>query len=313
MALAETATRVRDRRTRREAFFRTLRWHEAKWAYLFLLPNLLLFLAFTIYPVFASFFYSLNRWNLHNPMQFIGLGNYTTLLNDPIFRKVLGNTFYYTAGIIPFQTALGLLIALGLNQKLRFTTFYRSVYFVPVVTSSIAVSMVWQWLYQPEWGVFNSLLKQIGIQGPNWLFSTSWAMPSVILLSIWKNVGYSVVLYLAALQGVPESLFESAMIDGANAWHRFWRITLPMISPTTFFIIVLSVIGSFQSFDQIYVLTQGGPARATSVIAYYLYENGFKFFNMGYAAAIAYVLFGLLLFATLLQWFYRRRWVFGEE
>ena len=270
-------------------------------------------MAFTIYPVFASFFYSLNRWNLHNPMQFIGLGNYTTLLNDPIFRKVLGNTFYYTAGIIPFQTALGLLIALGLNQKLRFTTFYRSVYFVPVVTSSIAVSMVWQWLYQPEWGVFNSLLKQIGIQGPNWLFSTSWAMPSVILLSIWKNVGYSVVLYLAALQGVPESLFESAMIDGANAWHRFWRITLPMISPTTFFIIVLSVIGSFQSFDQIYVLTQGGPARATSVIAYYLYENGFKFFNMGYAAAIAYVLFGLLLFATLLQWFYRRRWVFGEE
>jgi multiple sugar transport system permease protein len=294
-------------------FFRSLRWHEAKWAYLFLLPNLVLFLVFTIYPVIASFFYSLNQWNIHNPMKFIGLQNYATLFSDATFKKVLGNTFYYTAGIIPFQTALGLLIAIGLNQKIRFTTVYRSMFFVPVVTSSIAVSMVWQWMYQPEWGVFNSLLKQIGIQGPNWLFSTTWAMPSVILLSIWKNVGYSVVLYLAALQGVPESLHESAMIDGANAWQRFWRITLPMISPTTFFIIVLSVIGSFQSFDQIYVLTQGGPARATSVISHYLYQTGFQYFEMGYAAAIAYVLFAMLLVATVIQWYYRRRWVFGEE
>jgi multiple sugar transport system permease protein len=300
------------KRPPRHSYFRSLQWHEARWAYLFLLPNLLLFLAFTIYPVFASFFYSLNEWNLHNPMKFIGLGNYQALFNDPTFLKVLRNTLVYTAGIIPFQTALGLLIALGLNQKLRFTTFYRTAFFVPVVTSSIAVSIVWQWMYQPEWGVFNSLLKQIGIQGPNWLFSTTWAMPSVILLSIWKNVGYSVVLYLAALQGVPESYYESAMIDGANSWHRFWRINLPMISPTTFLIIVLSIIGSFQAFDQIYILTNGGPARATSVIAHYLYQNGFQYFNMGYAAAIAYVLFALLLIATVIQWYYRRRWVFGE-
>jgi multiple sugar transport system permease protein len=297
----------------RHSYFRSLQWHEAKWAYLFLLPNLLLFLAFTVYPVFASFFYSLNEWTIHNPMKFIGLGNYQALFNDPTFMKVLRNTLVYTAGIIPFQTALGLLIALGLNQKLRFTTFYRAAFFVPVVTSSIAVSIVWQWMYQPEWGVFNSLLKQVGIQGPNWLFSTTWAMPSVILLSIWKNVGYSVVLYLAALQNVPDSYYESAMIDGANGWHRFWRITLPLISPTTFLIVVLSVIGSFQAFDQIYILTQGGPARATSVIAHYLYQNGFQYFNMGYAAAIAYVLFALLLVATVIQWYYRRRWVFGEE
>ena len=299
--------------SRSQAFFRSLRWHEAKWAYIFLLPNLLLFAAFTIYPVFASFFYSLNEWTIQNPMKFIGLNNYIALLSDTTFRKVLGNTFYYTAGVIPFQTALGLLIAVALNQKLRFTTVYRSVYFVPVVTSSIAVSMVWQWMYQPEWGVFNSLLKIVGIQGPNWLFSTTWSMPAVILLSIWKNVGYSVVLYLAALQSVPESLYESAMIDGANSWQRFWKVTMPLISPTTFFIIVLSVIGSFQSFDQIYVLTQGGPARATSVIAHYLYQNGFQFFKMGYAAAIAYVMFAFLLVATIIQWYYRRRWVFGEE
>ncbi len=299
--------------TARTPFFRSLRWQETKWAYLFLLPNLALFTAFTVYPVFASFFYSLNRWDLHSPMQYIGLGNYRALFADEIFRQVMFNTFYFTAGVIPFQTVLGLMIAVGLNQKLRFMTFYRAVYFVPVVTSAIAVSMVWQWMYQPQFGVINSLLGYIGIEGPNWLFSTRWAMPAVILLSIWKNVGYSVVLYLAALQGVPESLYESAMIDGANAWQRFLKITIPMISPTTFFIIVLSVIGSFQSFDQVYILTQGGPSRSTSVIAHYLYQNGFQFFAMGYAAAIAYVLFALLFILTLIQWYYRRRWVFGEE
>ena len=293
--------------------FSRLRWQEARWAYLFLLPNLLLFSIFTVYPVFASFFYSLNKWTLHSPMQFLGLANYRALIDDPIFLKVLGNTLYYTAGIIPFQTALGLLIALGLNQRIRFMTGYRALYFVPVVTSMVAVSIVWQWMYQPHYGVINSLLKIVGIEGPNWLFSKAWAMPSVIAMSIWKNVGYSVVLYLAALQSVPESFYESAMIDGANSWDKFWHITLPIISPTTFFIIVLSVIGSFQAFDQIYVLTQGGPARATSVIVHYLYENGFQWFNMGYAAAIAYVLFALLFILTIIQWTYRARWVYGEE
>ena len=293
--------------------FSRLRWQEARWAYLFLLPNLLLFALFTVYPVFASFFYSLNKWTLHSPMQFLGLANYRALIDDPIFLKVLGNTLYYTAGIIPFQTALGLLIALGLNQRIRFMTGYRALYFVPVVTSMVAVSIVWQWMYQPQYGVINSLLRIVGIEGPNWLFSKGWAMPSVIAMSIWKNVGYSVVLYLAALQSVPESFYESAMIDGANSWDKFWHITLPIISPTTFFIIVLSVIGSFQAFDQIYVLTQGGPARATSVIVHYLYENGFQWFNMGYAAAIAYVLFALLFILTIIQWTYRARWVYGEE
>ncbi len=293
--------------------FSRLRWEEAGWAYIFLLPNLLLFSLFTVYPVFASFFYSLNKWTLHSPMEYLGLANYRTLVQDPIFLKVFGNTLYYTAGVIPCQTALALLIALGLNQRIRFMVGYRALYFLPVVTSMVAVSIVWQWMYQPQYGVINSLLRIIGIEGPNWLFSKGWAMPSVIAMSIWKNVGYSVVLYLAALQSVPESFYESAMIDGANSWDKFWHITLPIISPTTFFIIVLSVIGSFQAFDQIYVLTQGGPARTTSVIVHYLYENGFQWFNMGYAAAIAYVLFALLFILTIIQWTYRARWVYGEE
>jgi multiple sugar transport system permease protein len=297
---------------RRRRGLSRLRWEEAKWAYIFLLPNLIIFSLFTIYPVFASFFYSLNEWTLHGPMEFIGLANYANLLQDEIFRQVLVNTFYYTAGVIPIQTALALLIAVGLNQKIRFMIGYRALYFVPVVTSMIAVSVVWQWMYQPQYGVINSLLRMVGIEGPNWLYSREWAMPSVIAMSIWKNVGYSIVLYLAALQGVPESFYESAMIDGANAWQRFWRITIPMISPTTFFIIVLSVIGSFQSFDQIYVLTEGGPARATSVIVHYLYQNGFQWFKMGYAAAIACVLFAFLLILTIFQWTYRAKWVYGE-
>jgi multiple sugar transport system permease protein len=298
---------------RRNRGLSRLRWDEAKWAYIFLLPNLIIFSIFTIYPVFASFYYSLNEWTLQSPMKFIGLTNYANLFGDEIFRQVLFNTLYYTAGVIPFQTALALLIAVGLNQKIRFMTGYRALFFVPVVTSMVAVSIVWQWMYQPEYGVINSLLRSVGIEGPNWLFSRQWSMPAVIAMSIWKNVGYSIVLYLAALQGVPESFYESAMIDGANAWQRFWRITFPMISPTTFFIIVLSVIGSFQSFDQIYVMTGGGPVRATSVIVHYLYQNGFQWFNMGYAAAIAYVLFAMLLILTIVQWTYRSRWVFGEE
>jgi multiple sugar transport system permease protein len=302
----------KSRSAYRTPFFHSLQWQEAKWGYIFLMPNFLLFLAFTVFPVFMSFYYSLNDWNIHMPMKFVGLANYSKLLRDPVFGQVLFNTFYYTFGILPVQTALGLLIALALNQRIRFLTFYRAMYFVPVVTSMVAVSMVWQWMYEPNYGIINSFLKWLGIKGPNWLFSKEWAMPSVIIMSIWKNVGYSVVLYLAALQAVPESLYESAMIDGANSWQRFRYVTLPLISPTTFFIIILTIIGSFQSFDAVYTLTGGGPMRVTSVLVHYLYQNGFQYFSMGYAAAIAYVLFGFLLVATLLQWYYRSRWVFGE-
>ena len=287
---------------------------EALWAYVFLLANVSLFAAFTIYPVFASFYYSLTKWtNLAEKGTFIGIDNYINLAGDEIFRTVLVNTFYYTFGVIPLQTVLGLAIAVLLNQNVRLRTVYRAAYFVPVVTSMVAVSMVWQWMYQAQYGIINSFLKALGIEGPNWLFSKTWSMPAVIVMSIWKNVGYSIVLYLAALQGVPEQLYESAHIDGANAWQRFRHITIPLISATTFFIIVLSIIGSFQSFDQIYVLTQGGPGRTTSVIVHYLYQNGFQWFNMGYAAAIAWVLFAILFAFTLLQWSQRTRWVFGEE
>lgn len=296
----------------RRPWLRTNAGREALWAYLFLVPNVLLFLTFTLFPILAGLAISFTRWDLLQPWQFIGLGNYARLTEDPDFGKTLGNTFYFTFGVIPPQTVLALLIAVGLNQRLRGLSFYRTAFFVPVVTSEIAVAMVWQWLYQPEYGVINSMLQLVGIQGPKWLFSEEWAMPSVIAVSVWKNVGYSIVIFLAALQGVSEDLYEAAKIDGAGAIARFFNITIPMITPSIFFVVVMSVIGSFQVFGLIYVLTQGGPAKATTVLVYYLYQNGFQWFAMGYAAALAYVLFALVLIMTLIQWALRRRWVYGE-
>jgi multiple sugar transport system permease protein len=306
-----SATVAETARTRQ--WFRSSAGRQALWAYLFLAPNVVLFLIFTLFPVFAGLAISFTKWDLLQPWQFIGLGNYVRLTQDPDFRQILGNTFYYTFGVIPPQTALALLIAAALNQKVRGLTLYRTLFFVPVVTSEIAVAMVWQWLYQPDFGVINSMLALVGIQGPTWLFNVTTVMPAVIAVSVWKNVGYSIVIFLAAMQGVPEDLHEAAKIDGAGAVARFFNITVPMITPSIFFVIVLSIIGSFQVFGIIYVLTQGGPAKATTVLVYYLYQNGFQWFAMGYAAALAYVLFALVFIMTLVQWAIRRRWVYGEQ
>ncbi len=285
---------------------------EALWAYLFLLPNVALVCVFTIFPVVAAFFLSFTRWDLLQPWRLIGLTNYQKLTTDPLFHQVLFNSVYFVVGTIPPQTILALVVAVGLNQKIRALPFYRAAYFMPVVTSMVAVAMVWQWLYQPEFGVLNSLLRLVGISGPKWLFSDVWSMPSVILVGVWKNVGYSIVIFLAALQDVPEELHDAAKIDGASAWQRFRSITLPMITPAIFFVVVVSIIGSFQTFDSIYIMTQGGPANATLVIVYYLYQYAFQFYQMGYAAAVGYVLFVILFAVTLVQWRLRRRWVYGE-
>jgi multiple sugar transport system permease protein len=209
--------------------------------------------------------------------------------------------------------ALALAVALVLNQQLRMVSFYRAVYFLPVVSSTVAASLVWAWLYSPNFGPINYFLGLLGIEGPPWLGSTTWAMPAVIIMSVWKGFGTNMLIFLAGLQGIPQELQEAAMIDGANRWQRLWRVTWPLLTPTTFFVFVISCIVSFQVFEQVYVMTEGGPAYATSVLGLFIYLNAFRYNNMGYAAAAAYVLFALILAVTLAQLKFQERWTYYER
>jgi multiple sugar transport system permease protein len=232
------------------------------------------------------------------------------LLDTPLFWTTLRNTLYYTLLFIPGAVILPLLVAVVMNQPLRGITLYRSIYFLPVVTSTVAVALVWQWLYNPEFGPINYLLDLAGIKGPAWIASPTWAMPALVVMSVWQVIGYNMVIYLAGLQGIPEEYYEAAAIDGATRWRQFFYITAPLISPTTFFVLIISIIGSLQVFEQTYILTQGGPAYSTLTIAFYIYQQAFQFFHMGFGAALSYVLFLIILLLTLIQFRVQRRWVF---
>ncbi|HYW90006.1 MAG TPA: sugar ABC transporter permease [Chloroflexota bacterium] len=278
-------------------------------AYLFILPSLIGFLAFLVVPMIASLGLSFYDWELLTPPRFIGVQNFITLLSDTVFRSVMLNTLYYTVGLVPLNLVISLGLAVWLNARLRGLTLYRMAFFMPVVTVTVAVALIWRWMYEPRAGVVDVFLRAIGLPGPAWLGDPDWAMPALILMSVWKGFGYNMVLFLAGLQGIPTSIYEAAMIDGATAWQRFWRITLPLLSPTVFLAVVLTVISSFQVFDQALVMTRGGPAGATNTIVLYIYQNGFEFFRMGYASAIAWVLFGIIFVFTLLQMRMQGRWV----
>jgi multiple sugar transport system permease protein len=272
-------------------------------ATLFLLPNITGFLIFHIWPVFYSFWLSLHEWELLLPPQFVGLENFATLFfEDDLFWISLRNTFVYSLMVIPANLAISLVLALAINRPLRSIVAFRTIYFLPVVTSMVAVSMAFRWLYSYDWGLINFLLGLVGIPPVQWLGDSRIALMSVAAVAIWKNAGYNMVIFLAGLQGIPRALYEAAEIDGANGWHRFWRITLPLLTPTIFFVTIMSVIGSFQVFGSVYLLTGGGPGYATTVYNYYLYLNAFRFFKFGTAAAMAYVLFVILVGLTSLQW-----------
>lgn len=292
------------------------RLEEAIAAYLFLLPNIAGFIVFTAGPVLASLVISLFSWNLLNPPVWLGLGNYTSLFSDTDFLNSLKHTLQYTVGSVPLGMLLSLLLAVALNQKIRGIGIYRTIYFVPVVSSLVAVSLMWRWMYNPTAGILNHLLNQVfdflhlSINPPDWLQSTTWAMPAIIIMSVWKGLGYNMVIYLAGLQGIPTSLYEAAEIDGASAISKFFKITLPLLTPTTFFVLIISLINSFQVFEQTYIMTRGGPARATVTTVYYIYQNGFQWYKMGYASAVAWVLFAIIMVLTLLQWRYQDKWVF---
>jgi multiple sugar transport system permease protein len=273
----------------------------------FLTPTLAHLLLFTAFPVLFSLYMSFHEWNAISAPRFAGADNYGKLLRDPQFIQSFWNTLYFTAGTVVPRTALALGLALLINAKIRGQAFYRSAYFLPALTPLIAISQIWLWIFEPSVGLVNGYLRALGIVGPPWLSSTEWAMPAVIIMTIWSSVGYYMVIYLAGLQGIPGEIYEAARIDGAGGWRAFRAITLPLLGPTTFFVVVISVIASAQAFGQIYVLTQGGPAGATTVLAWYLYQTAFQYLESGYASAIAWVMFLIIFGLTLVQWLFARR------
>lgn len=278
--------------------------------YLFLLPSVIAFLTFIAFPVAASLYLTFTKWDLLTPPQFIGLKNYQFMFTgDPLFLQVVLNTLYYSFAAVPLSITCSLGLAVALNQRLKGVVFYRTLYFIPVVSSIVAVAIVWRWMYDADWGILNWLLSFLRIPPQNWLFDPYLAMPAVILMSVWKSLGYNMVLFLAGLQGIPDVYYEAAKIDGATSWRLFRHITLPLLSPVMLFVTVISVIGSFQVFGAIYIMTKGGPLNATNVLVYHLYFQGFQELRMGYAAALAWVLFAFLFIMTLIQLRLSKEWV----
>ena len=286
---------------------------ESRAAVLFLAPSALGLLVFIVLPVLASLLLAFTRWDLVTPPQFAGVSNFTQLLgfhhgqggawqaNDPDFWRTFGNTLFYML-TLPVSLAIALFLAVAMNRPLRGLAVFRTLYFLPVITTLVAVSVLWRWIFNPDYGLMNWLLGVVGIPALPWLASTFWAKPAIMIMSLWKGLGYHMLVYLAALQGIPQDLHEAAELDGAGAWTRFWRITFPLLAPAHFFLLVIGVIWGFQIFDSVYVMTEGGPAGSTAPIIYYLYQKAFRWFEMGYASAIAWVLFACMFTVTLLQW-----------
>lgn len=272
-------------------------------AYSFILPNLIGFCLFTLIPVIFSLLLSFCQWDSGNPIKFVGLDNFVRLFTkDSSFRIALVNTIYYTVVTVPLTLGLALFLAILMNKKLKGRVFFRSVLFFPYVASLVAVAVVWMALFNPDRGPVNSLLMAIGISNPpRWAASTTWAMPTIIGLTVWKGMGYYMIVYLAALQGVSNELYEAASLDGANKWQLFRHITWPSVTPTTFFIIMMLMVATFKSYDIMYITTQGGPGEATKVLAYHIFNSAFVNSEFGYASAIAMVLLSIIVIATLIQ------------
>lgn len=271
------------------------------WLCIFLLPNLLGFLIFIGAPILSSLVISFTDWDLIGSFNFNGIDNYVRLTQDTGFRLAFKNTFLFVLGYLPLVMFLGLGCALLLNNKMRFRALFRATYFLPVVTSWVAVSLVWKWLYNPNYGLINYLLSLIGITGPQWLNDPKTAMLGIILTSAWKDVGFVMILFLGGLQNISPSYYEAASIDGANKLREFWSITLPLLTPTTFFVTIISLINSFQVFDQVMIMTAGGPGGATTVLVQNIYNHAFRYSEMGYAAAMSWALFIVIFIITLIQ------------
>lgn len=301
----------------------TYRKRETRRALLYIFPTYLVISTFIIIPIFFSFYLSFNKWNLLGNMKFVGISNYRKLFQTEEFQKALLNTFYYTFITVPIGVALSLILALMLNSKIKGISFYRTAYFIPVMTSLVASAFIWQWIFQSQNGILNYLLRLIGLKPlswlnepkgifsvlfesfgvriPKWLGGPSVTLVAISIMSIWKNTGYYMIIFLAGLQNIPKTLYEAAEMDGAGPVKKFFSITMPILSPTTYFILIMSVILSFQVFELVAVTTQGGPLNASLVIVYFIYQRAFRFLEVGHASSAAYVLFTIVLILTYFQ------------
>lgn len=276
-------------------------------AYFFLAPALSAIFIFFFIPVISAFIISFTDFDIYalgdfSTVRFIGFNNYIKLFDDPLFYTALKNTFYFVIMAGPLSIAVSLGAALLLNSKLvKYKSIFRLSYFIPVVTTLVAVAIVWRFIYHPKFGIINYILSLIGIAPIDWLGEPSTAMPAIVLMSVWKNFGYNMIIFIAGLQNIPEDLYEAASIEGASGWQKFKSITLPMLAPTTIFISIITMIGYFQLFAEPYIMTQGGPLNSTLSIVQFMYQEGFRWWNMGYSASIAFVLFFIIMLGTIVQ------------
>lgn len=313
--MAQVALEGKDFRQPKRGVRGILREMRREWtAYLFNAPGLILFAVFTAYALYSSFYLSFHEWNIIEPEKpFVGLDNYREVLQDSAWWQSVGRTIYFVLGSVPATMAIALGLALLLNAKIRALGLFRTAYYLPVITPLVIAAIIWKWVYNADFGLLNYYLERLGLidQPLLWLSDPQLAMPAVILMNVWKGVGFNMVVYLAGLQAIPAEYYEAADVDGAGPWQQFRRITFPLVAPTTFFLLVINTIGATKSFAQIFVMTSGGPpgpGGATTTVVYYIYTQAFRFYRMGYASALAYTLFALLFVVSFAQfrWYLKR-------
>ncbi len=283
------------RRTRKQGLMKKIE------PYLYLLPSFIVFSLFTYVPLIITVYMSFTNWDMILTPKFVGLKNYIRMFSDKNFRIALKNTAVFTLGIVPTQMGLALLSAVLLNSKIKLRNLFRGIFFLPVIVPITVAATVWMFIFSPSYGILNYLLGKIGIEAIGWLSDPKTALPSLMILAVWQNFGYYTVIFLSGLQSIPGDLLEAAELDGANNWQRFWKITFPLLGPSTFLVMIMSIIGGFQVYQTVVLTTEGGPAGSTNVIVYQIYRTAFEYLKMGYASAMAVFLFILLFALTLIQ------------
>lgn len=282
---------------------------EARWGYLLIAPLVIGFSIFFLIALGASLVLSFTRWDMLSSPVWIGIDNYRQVVRDPEFRTALWNTVAIAAPNVVLRLAFSLALAMALNSNIRFRSFYRIIFFMPVITMPVAIATIWKWLYDPAFGPINSVLDRLGLGRPEWLSNPETAIIAVVIVLLWSGVGYDMIIFLAGLQAIPKDYYEAAALDGAGSWQRFRDVTLPLLTPTTFFLLVIGVIASLQVFDLVFVMTRIDQTNQLPTVVYYLYEEGFRNFRMGYAITVAWVLLAIILVFTLIQFRLQRRWV----